>query len=401
MRTLAGLMGLTCLLVAGPAAAKQTEAESTAQALLKQAADATKAKDADRGAKAIAELAGLAAKEKSLGIEERATDAFEGLVDALDVEPPVPGATVAKAGPREVLAIVMKSLDPARHGVFLSAHALAAELVLRAGEQGDSAHLDAARAVLTAYVATPKCGKAAAAVLELAEAIRATREGSKDAPTRLAAAAGLLNAGAWLRPSLVCAFERLVLDATGGDIAGAERVAAEIGARLQPSTDLNLVRTWREAVTRRFGGLPESLQATLRKVLDPYWAGAPGNGGRAGDDGVGPNAQSPLGKAWQRLAPAKAVVSAKRLPSEFLIEVGLGKEPAARHPAQDGQKHWTKDGIHLAFGDGGVALLMFDLVGNRGQQGERSSPSAVRAWYWLAPGETYAATKTGVVITGP
>ena len=208
----------------GAAADKRTPAEAKVQALVKQAADAAKAKDGSKGTLAVLELATLAASEKSLHIEERAAEAFEGLLDALDDSAATAGGTAAGVDRRKALEIVMKGLDAGRHGVFLSAHALASELVLLAIERGDSAHLDNALAALTAYAATPKCGKAGPALAKLAQGVKAARTKDAKAGAALEAAAAALREGRWARPMLGCALERATLHLNAGDLLSAGKV---------------------------------------------------------------------------------------------------------------------------------------------------------------------------------
>ena len=88
----------------------------------------------------------------------------------------------------------------------------------------------------------------------------------------------------------------------------------------------------------------------------------------------------------------------KRGVEGYEIRAPHDKSLVETQPYKGKQRTWDKDGLTLLFIDGGTALRMVVLSGDRSQPSERDVPSPAWAWYLLAPGETYAARVNGVVI---
>jgi hypothetical protein len=257
----------------------------------------------------------------------------------------------------------------------------------------------AAEPVLVAFAATPASGKAAAALAKLAQGVRAARGAdTKGARTALQAALPLVKPGRWLRVTLAVHLEWMLVQIAGGDLTGAAATARDAAGYLAPKQDLDRANVWAAAARARLTKAPpETLQA-FDLAVQPYTTnvGVGGAGGRGGDGEAEAGQRSPLGQAWAKLAAEKPFVTVKRTAAGYEVRATHVREPHAQAP-EAGQVSWGQDGLTLSFADGGVALAMLDLVGNRGGPGTRPIPSPVWAWYLLAPGETYGVTKSGLV----
>jgi hypothetical protein len=393
-----GLLAL--VLAAAPAEAKESEATAKVKSSLAEVERARKVREWDKAARAVADAALGAQRQNALDLEMLAAAALQELLDAMGPEKPAGGGTTADVGPREVLAIVMKALAPARHGAYLSAHALATELLLRAIEQGDAAHLPAAQAVLVAFAASPKCGKAGPALKALAEAVQACRAtDATGARKAFELALPLVKQGRWLRATLAAQLEWMALQVAEGDVAAASATLQEAVGYLAPKQDGGIARAWVTAARARLATAPEEVRGALDRAVEPYvGAGSAGAaGGRGGDGGSAGANVSPLGRAWPKLPAEKPFATVKRAETGYDVRFSFDKKFAALHPVEAGQTTWDEDGLTLVFADGAVALRMLDMEGTAGQPGGRSDPSPAWGWYWLAPGETYGVTKSGTV----
>lgn len=400
MRAVSILALLLVALVALPAFGKESAAVGKANALLAEAETSCKAKEWEKAARSLAEEVTLAQQEKDLALEARGAEALEKLLDALEDEPAPKGDTTAVAGPREVLAIVMRVLDPARHGAYLSAHVLATELLLDAVEQGDAVHLDAAEAVLITFAATPKCGKAPAALLQLAKGVKAARAGdAKSAGTALEATLPLVKLGRWLRLTLAAELERMLVQLAAGDAAAVATTLQEAVGYLAPKQDVVLAHRWVKAARRRLAGASPEVRSALERAVEPYVReGEPGADGGRGGNGGNAESVSALGRAWPKLPGDKPFATVKRGEAGHDIRAVHDKKLAGTHPYNSGQSTWDQDGLTFVFADGGVALRMLDMQGTASQPGGRAAPSPAWGWYLLAPGETYGVTKAGLVV---
>jgi hypothetical protein len=120
--------------------------------------------------------------------------------------------------------------------------------------------------------------------------------------------------------------------------------------------------------------------------------GAGGAGGRAGEEPV-----SPLGTALRKTPRGKPLATVARTGIGFELRVSWDPKFRGIHERQDGVKHMDEGGLTLSFADWSVGVAMVDPVGTRGQPGEGSHPRPGRAFYRLAPGETFALLKEGAV----
>ena len=111
---------------------------------------------------------------------------------------------------------------------------------------------------------------------------------------------------------------------------------------------------------------------------------------------------SPIGKALPKWPAGKPFATVGRTSSGFRCDLSFDEAQAVEVALRTGQHtwEWEGSGVTLFLFGPAVALRMLDLTGLRGQPGGRASPSRAWAYYWLAAGETWGATKTGVEISG-
>jgi tetratricopeptide (TPR) repeat protein len=380
-----------------------------------EVAQATAAAAANRLAEAgtlLAKAVTLAVKAKSLEGEERAAEALETILDGLEADasrnagPPAydrprPGRDKA----RELVGSALQGLDPKHHGVFVSAHALALGLVLDVVALGDDLHLAAAAAALTAYAGTSQAGVAGPVLARLAQAVVAARAGDPaTAPRTLAYAAAELEARGWHVPALYARLELAMQLLAAADADGALKTLKLAVARLPREPDLPNVREWLQAVGVRAKDAPadllESFQAGADHLLGASSGPAGGRGGRGAQQGGGD--VSPIGKALTKWPPGKPFALVRRTATGFQCDLPSAEAQAAEVPLRPGQLpwEWEGSGVTLLLAGPAVALRMLDLTGLRSQPSGRSRPSRAWAFYWLAEGETWGATKLGVEISG-
>ena len=414
-RLLLGLLVVLGSVAPSPALAKDP-AKTLGETEIAQARAAAKKGD---GANAGAVLGGLvvtAVRMKNLGLEQRAAEALEEILDEVekDATGNARGDALGETWPgrakgREVAAAAMKPLDPKRHGLYVSAHALATSIVLDAAALGDAEHLSDAAAVLAAFAGTPKAGSAAVTFSRLAEGIRLARanEGEKAlAPLGDAARKG----DAWMLPALYAYLELAVLQLKAGDASKSALSIASACALPPKDADLSVMGDWMHAVETRWKDAPKEALDTFRTSAERFLGASAGaKGGRGGAGGAGGAAGSaaedlsPLGRALPRWPASKAFVTAKRGKGGFEIRLPFDEKANTSEPVAlaRGANPWDASGVTILLAGPAVALRMADLTGTAGQPGERSRASRAWAYYWLADGETWGATKDGAIVTGP
>jgi len=272
---------------------------------------------------------------------------------------------------------------------------------------GDDTHLTPAVGTLAAVGAAPKCGVAATLFARLAEGVRFARDGkAAEALAALAPAAQELEARGFTLPALFARLEQAaVLFASQREPEAFEVLGKAIEA-LPKDADPANVGEWPYAVeTRLEKATPASLTAFRERAKSLPGGGAGGAGGRGGAGGAGgaggdSSELSPVGQALKKWTATKAFVAATRTEAGLRCELTFDPTGSATIPLRHGQTSWNAGGVTLFLAGPAVALCMLDRVGTAGQPGDGGEASRTRAYYWLAPGETYAASPGGVEITG-
>jgi hypothetical protein len=392
-------------LVPAPAQAKD-EAKRVGETEIAQAKSTAKRGEHANAGEILGKLIASVAARKDLDTEQRAAEALEEILDGVDgvASPDARGDAKAETWPgrakgREVVAAVMAALDAKRHGVFVSAHALAVSIVLDAAALGDAEHLTAAAKVLAAYAATPKSGSAAAAFSRLAEGLRLAR--SNEADKAMPALEEAAHVGEpWLVPALYAHLELAVLRLAAGDAATSAEGMAMACSLAPKDADLTVMGDWMHAVEARWKAPKEALDA-FRAATNPFLAASSGAAGGSGGKGASAGGDvSPIGRALPKWPAGKAFVTVKRVANAFEIGLPFDEKTVAKEALDRGARAWDASGVTVLLAGPAVALRMLDREGTRGQPGERLRPSRAWAWYWLADGETWAAAKDGVVVTG-
>jgi hypothetical protein len=401
----ARIVRTTALLLLGAAGARVAQAKDPAQDALKEASQAAAAKDVAKAADAYGRAFALLQKAHDLVGESLAADTLEDWFDGLSDDAPAaaPGSKPAPPPTTQALFGLMRALDPKRSGAFLSAHALATEILRDAVRRGDLSLVDDAAAVLVARGALPKAGKACAALAHLAEGMRAEKAGdAAAAETGLFAAANEFADHAWLAHAAAASTELAALRwRTRQDAAGVAAALKIPLALLDEGSDVSVVKDWRDDVEARLAGAPPAATDAFRTATDALAARkTPSSaGGRGGRDG---GLVSEVGKHLARAPKDKPFVSVTRKREGFVVKPAWQKDPTLPLRFRGGELHWDAGGVTLGFADRAVALCIVDPEGTQGQPGERSRPLRVRAFYLLAAGETWQVSEAGgVAVTGP
>ncbi len=380
-----------------------------------EVAKATAAAAAGRLAEAgtlLAKAVSLAVKAKSLEGEAQAAEALGTILDGLEADARLDAGPVAYDKPREgrdkareLVGAALKGLDAGHHGVFVSAHALALGLVLDVVALGDDLHLGPAAAVLTEFAATSQAGVAGPVFALLAQGVVAARAGDHaTAATALDAAAAEFEARGWHLPALYARLELAMQQVAAADADGALKTLKLAVARLPRESDLPNVREWLQAVGVRAKDSPpdllDSFLASSGHLLGASDGGAGGRGGKGAQQGGGD--VSPVGKILSRWPASKPFATVRRMASGFRCDLPFDEAEAVEVPLRTRQRPWESEyaGVTLLLAGPAVALRMLDLTGLRTQPSVRSRPSRAWAFYWLAEGEVWGATKTGIEISG-
>jgi hypothetical protein len=266
---------------------------------------------------------------------------------------------------RSTWAVLMKSLEPARGGAFVSAHLLAERLVYSCIENHDSEHLAAATAVLAARAKAKGAGRHVGLVLRLARAVADTGMGA-DSVCVEAASHG------W--PELAGMAAIATFEGEGGDAKKAEDavVAAMIAAN-----DSALAIAWAQPIKKRLRANPHAVSAVTRVMKKIGAVVVQPLGGAASDS------SSALSTRWRKLGKRKAVATLKR-------NDDLQPRP--------GIKLHAHGGLVLALNRIGVALRRVEVKGAGATGDEAELPGPFDLVYRLAKGETWTLTKGGVQV---
>jgi hypothetical protein len=380
-------------------------------ALLALAESKAKAGELTEAGALVAQAVVATVKAKSLAGEQRAAEVLDALLDEIEgdasrdargdaARDPRPGRWKA----RELVAAVHKGLDAKRRGLFVSAPALALGILLDAMVFGDATHLAPAVATLTEAGAAPKAGVAAASFAKLAQGVAAAREGkAEDALAALAAAGAELEGRGFTLPGLFARLEQAAVLRGAGREPEAFDVLGKALEALPKEPDLPSVQEWLHGVEVRMEkASPEALTKFRERgqaFLGSSPGGAGGAGGRGGHGG-GAHDVSPIGKVLPKWGASKPFVTATRTAEGLACTLTFDPTDSATVAPKPGQTSWEAGGVTLFVAWPAVALCMVDVAGTAGQPGERSRASRARAWVWLAVGETYAASQSGVEVTG-
>ncbi len=344
-----------------------------------------------------------------LQIEETIATSLEEFLQGVQIDAIRRGAKSSESGATSdapsqasLLAAVMRKLDSGRCGAYVAAPVLARNLLLLATESGDFASAADATSVAAAHAKKAGSGRAAAVVAKYAEAMRAETDGKFDVAAPLLDAASLDAAKAgWLdlvsHAGTEAAFAWMKTGNAEKAAASMTAAAAAVGAK----PDLNRINAWSSFAKKRLAETPETVMKPLadlaEKAKGPNSVSASGGKGGAGEAAGGPTPVSDIGKILPKLAKGKPLVTVKCAPKGLEIHWVTGADEKPVRPFEEMVRIADLGGVTLALQNRSVALMMVDLRGNRGQPGESSHASLVRAFYLLADGETWGVSKDGIV----
>jgi len=357
------------------------------KALLAEAEAQVQAKDLAAAAVSFGQAAAAAHKANDLLLEQEVAEKLDRPLSRME-----PAAVAA----------LLKCLDPARSGAFVSAHAIATDLLLAATARADYAQVDAAAAVLAKHEKSPNPGKCPPFVTRYAEGLKAlAAKKEKDAAAVLDKALDGFVKNGWLDLATSAGTELAAVRLRLGDEAGAAAAIGAVASACGEGTDPALLREWRSLVEKRLRGAPPAVLTAYEKAIAPIAggssAGAAGGAGGAGASAGAP-AKSKVGAAWESLDSKKPFVTVARTKAGFRVREGFDAKFVADRPPAPGLGYQVDGGVTMAFAGNAVALRMIDPTGRRGQPGESSEPSTSGwAFYRLAEGESYGLAKSGVV----
>lgn len=378
------------------------------QTLLDEAKALSKNGESLKAAGRFGDAVAAAQAAGDLQAEESIAQALEELVRKVEMDAirrrAQPDASAAPADAPSVPALlvaVMRPLDAGRCGAYVSAPVLARNLLLLATESGDFGPVADVAAVAAAHARKPASGRAAAVVAKYAEGMRAEADGKFDvaAPLLDTAATDSAKAG-WLdlvaHAGTEAAFAWVKAGSPEKAAASMTAAASAVGA----TPNLNRINGWSGFAKKRLADAPEAVTKPLADLVEKSKgpnsvSAAGGRGGRGGKAGEEP--VSDIGKLLPKLAKGKPFVTVKCTPKGLEIHWTTGADEKPVRPFDEMVRIAEAGGVTLALQNRSVALMMVDLKGTRGQPGEASEASQVRAFYLLADGETWSVSKEGIV----
>jgi hypothetical protein len=376
---------LVVTLSLGAARAQTVEAE-----LAEGAALAASAKKVE-AAKAFGKAAALAHK---------ANDVFAEQLVAAKLSAAVLGGPPSSHG--DVIAAVLGALDPKRAGAYVSARALAADLLFEATREGQTGHVAEAAKALAAATAAPKSGKAVKALAAYAKGLQAVAAGKGAASIDpLTETLTVAAAEDWIDVAFHAGTELAAQAIATGRPEAAAAALTIVSKLFTPTVDRDHVQNWRKLVKNRLAGAPPEVMAPYDEAMKPFGGGTSSGAGGKGGRGQVPGGKSKLGRVWDGLSPTAAIATAKRVDDGF--ELTFAYEGRMKQPLGPGLDVGDEGGgVMLVFHGRGVALAVLDLIGTAGQPGGTSYLSAGTPLYRLAKGETWSVSRQGIVtISGP
>jgi hypothetical protein len=357
--------------------------------------------------KAVPLLAGAIATAQASGAivaEQKAVDLLDRVVSGLpdDAAPEGGSVTAVPFGTRAALASAMARLDPKRRSAFISAPGLAHSLLLLATRSGDGRFVPEAAAVLEAHAKVPKAGRSAATLAQYATGLRRAVAGAHaEAASALEPALAAAVREGWLELALHVGTELVAAYRGAGDADKAKEALERTSAAVPKDADPSVVREWSRFAPARWAGTDEAFLSPFRRAVDPFAGVASvGTAGGRGAHGAkaGGGDVSKVGEVLSKHPKAKPLVTVVRKKEGFEIREAFDSKFEAVQPYKDMTRHLEDGGVTLSFHGYAVALHMIDPEGLRGQPGERSDRSLVRAFYLLGDGETYGVLKEGLVV---
>ena len=309
--------------------------------------------------------------------------------------------SLASRGGVASIAAVMESLDPKESGAFVSAHLLAAEVLLRNTKSGAKLHVEAAARTLGKHARRPKVGKCAKALDKYGKGMLKLAKGEpKAAVVPLSQALDIFIRESWLRLAVHASTELCALQLSLEDPDGAKRTIAKVSRLVTPKTDPDVIMAWRKLVKNRLGDAPAGVLVDYHAAMKPFErmsVSAAGGAGGAGAPG-GPARQSEVMRNLGKVKGKKPLFSVRRTQDGFLIRKGYDKKFKAVLPYKSGVVHHGEGGIVLSFCGYAVGLYRLDSLPGNGLPGNSSRPDWTQAFYHLADKETFSVTRSGKVL---
>jgi len=379
-------------------AATTASAKESSDAALRDALAIAKAGAGERlhAAQRFGDAVALAQSAGDLAAEDAAASALEKFYDDCTVDavrnPDAEGKTGGPPSRAALLVAVMQKLDGSRCGAFVSAPALARNVLRLATQTGASECVAEAGKVLALHARKPTSGRAAAVAAKYADGFRADH--AADAAAAFdAAAADAANCG-WTDLAMHAATEAAAKWAGNGNADKAAASLAAVAPAFGDAPDPLLVAQWGTMLDRRLKDAPPAARKPFDdlKARMPKGSSASGAGGAGGKGGA-----TDIGKTLPTMPRGKPFVSATRRSTEF--ELKFATKPAGKFAADFSESRHFEDegGVFVGFSGKSVGLWGVDFAGGRGGPGGGSAPSPVRAYYLLAEGETWSVSKEGLV----
>jgi hypothetical protein len=395
-RFLAAGLAAALLLVPHPgASAEEPDLLAEARALREK-------KDVHGALGRVAEAIARAHEGGDLLAEGSAAALFEELAGNLQVEaagPPPSAPRGALPGRREAMGMVMARLAPRRNGAFVSAGALARNLLLQSSRFGDDYLRKEARDVIAAWREGGKSGEIAGfheewgLTMGIMNLVGPVGRGNADGFVRFrkevlkAVAQGWADEVTHAATELAAFYAKFQEPMDGLDgLKQAEKACRE-------AKDPAVVARWRRAVQSRLRDAPAELLAPLERVEKEFKGGIPGG---PGGDAPEPRTTG-LGAVFGKWKPKDALVRVRRTDTGFLVLPAWNSKARLQVPYGPGAKHLDADGLWFVFEGKSVGLDAVDLEGRRAKPGDGARDLVLRAMYPLATGETWVLARDGTV----
>lgn len=385
--------------------------ESPFESALDDAKELARKHEPEAAAKRFGEAIALAQKSGGLDDEDDAATAFIDFVGRLSRVPSRPETRDATSDTREFLlgdglAEAMQRLDATRCGSFVSAPALARDVLLLATETGRRDDVADAVKVTLAAAKKPSTGKAFAVTARYAEGMRLLDDAKfEEAEVPLRAVVEEAGPAGWTDLVTHAATELAYAHWKQDEGDAASQAFADAASFCDATTPTEELLGWKRCIDARLAGAPTELLAAARAALDALHAGstvAPGAAGRGGDGRNAGEAEprSEVAKLVEKLRKGGAIVTVARTASGYEIRWPWRSGKPQTEPNQMGDHHVQDGGLTLTLSDRRVALRMFDPRGLDGAPGSSPQRTIGRAFYLLAEGETWTVTREGVVKIG-